>query len=54
MLVSLLIPFAWLIVPRQTGHAVGWCAALYFLQGAASIGAAIAGVAERLGFRLLP
>ncbi len=53
MLVSLLIPVVWLIVPRQTGHAVGWCAVLYFLQGVANVGALIA--AGRLLFnRVIP
>jgi MFS family permease len=39
---TLLVPLGWLLLPRQTPHAVAWCAALYFLNGVAAGGVAIA------------
>ena len=38
---TLLIPLGWLLLPRQTTHAVAWCAVLYFLYGVAITGMAI-------------
>lgn len=38
---SLLLPLAWLLLPRQTPHLVAWCVALYFFYGMASIGVLI-------------
>ena len=38
---NLLIPLGWLLLPRQTPHVVGWCAALYVSYGVASSGVGI-------------
>jgi MFS family permease len=40
-LLSLLVPIGWLLLPRQTSHAVVWCGGLYFAYGVASNGIAI-------------
>lgn len=42
IVVLLLLPLAWLLLPRQGPHIVGWCMALYILFGAANNGIAIA------------
>ncbi|MDO9526023.1 MAG: MFS transporter, partial [Gemmobacter sp.] len=39
---TLLVPLGWLLLPRQTPHVVAWCAVLYFLNGMAAGGVAIA------------
>jgi MFS family permease len=50
---AMLVPLGWLLLPRQIPHAVAWCAALYFLNGLASSGMAIA--SNRLFFnRVVP
>jgi MFS family permease len=36
LVLNLLIPLGWLLLPRQTPHAAAWCAALYFAYGAAA------------------
>ena len=36
LFLNLLIPLVWLLLPRQTPHLVGWCAALYVVYGVAS------------------
>jgi MFS family permease len=36
LFLNLLIPVVWLLLPRQTPHVVGWCAALYVVYGVAS------------------
>ena len=46
--VTLLVALGWLLLPRQIPHAVAWCAALYFMNGGAAGGVAIA--ASRLLF----
>jgi hypothetical protein len=37
------LPLAWLLIPRQFPHAVLWCGALYFIWGVLSNGIQIAG-----------
>lgn len=39
---TLLVTLGWLLLPRQIPRAVAWCAALYFLNGVAGSGMAIA------------
>jgi len=38
---SLVIPAAWLLLPRHVPHAAAWCAVLYFAYGVASNGIVI-------------
>jgi MFS family permease len=39
---SLLVPLAWLLLPRHVPHAVVWCGLLYVVQGITASGIAIA------------
>jgi MFS family permease len=39
---SMLVPVGWLLLSRPLPHAIAWCAALYFLNGLAAGGVAIA------------
>ncbi|MEI6212283.1 MAG: hypothetical protein WCR06_11730, partial [bacterium] len=48
LVLTLLVPLGWLLLPRATPHAVAWCAALYFAYGAA--GSAVGISANRLLF----
>ncbi|MEI6972419.1 MAG: MFS transporter, partial [bacterium] len=41
LFLCLLVPAGWLVLPRHGGNTVAWCAVLYFIQGAATIGVAI-------------
>jgi MFS family permease len=41
LVLNLLIPLGWLLLPRQTPHAVAWCAILYLAYGAAASGVSI-------------
>lgn len=41
LVLNLLIPLVWLLLPRQTPHVVGWCVALYVAYGMASGGVGI-------------
>ncbi|MEI7435465.1 MAG: MFS transporter [bacterium] len=45
---ALLVPLTWLLLPRQIPHVIAWCTTLYFLNGVACSGVAIA--ASRLLF----
>jgi MFS family permease len=39
---AVLVPLGWMLLPRQIPHALSWCAVLYFLNGFAASGVAIA------------
>jgi len=41
LVLNLLIPVGWLLLPRQAPHVVGWCAVLYLAYGAAASGVGI-------------
>ena len=41
LFLNLLIPLGWLLLPPQSSHLVGWCAALYVAYGVASGGVGI-------------
>ncbi len=41
LVVNLLLPVAWLLLPRHLSHASLWCAGLFFAHGIASAGGQI-------------